>query len=288
MRKSILACLVVACALASVSRAHAIVIPLGNLFDDPINATLASAIASDTFGAQGSVGDLGVYSTVYGGMASPVLIAPGVTFNFVNLGADNNAFAPPFNDSAYGGGSVIRTSGTPMANYTQAGPGINEEQGIGMHASQAITFDLNAIRAAGGLSGAGFVFTGDGGLNDDTNSRVNMAVVVSDANGVSKGYVNGVQVATTQAGDWFFSGSLPPSLVGAGTTAAFNVPISATDLYLTLVSTAAGDGYGGDQAVFSMAQLTSVIPPAPEPASATLLLCGLAMLFKRKSRINLG
>jgi hypothetical protein len=284
MRKTILACLVMACAMVSGSRAHAIVIPLGNLFDDPTSETLANAIASDSFGAVGTVGDLGVYNTVLGNMHVAVNIAPGVNFNFANIGADASVWQPAFNDSAYGGGSIIRTTGVAMGTYTQAGLGNGEEQGIGMHANQTITFDLNAIRAAGALTGYGFTFTGDGGLNDDTGSRVNMAVVVSDANGVSKGYVNGVQVATSQAGDWFFSGSLPPSLIGTGVTAAFNVPISATDLYLTLVSTAGGDGYGSDQAVFSLAQLTSVEPPlpAPEPASATLLLCGLALLYKRK------
>jgi hypothetical protein len=268
--------------------ARAVVIPLGNLFDDPTTETLANAIASDTFEAQAGVGDLGVYTTIYAGLASPATIAPGVSFDFTNLGADNGAFRPIFNDSAYGGGSIIRTTGVAMSNYTQPGLGNGEEQGIGMHTNQAMTFDLNALRTAGGLDGYGFTFTADGGLNDDTTSSVNVAVLVSDASGVVAGFVNGQQVAVSQSGSYYFSGTLPGPVSGRGHTNPFNVSLSSTDLYLTL-ATLAYDGIGSDQAVFSMAQLTSVAPPpAPEPTSATLLLCGLAIIFARKGNYSNG
>ena len=281
--RSVLSCAAAAAAFAVLSHApsaSAQSIPLGNLFDDPAGTSLADAIASDTYAEDAHVEDLGVDTVRVGGLdAASVAIAPGINFNFANVGGGGGSFTPIQNDSAYFT-AVIRTTGTPMSTNTQPGDIDNEEQGIGMHANALITFDLDEIRAAGGLAGTPFTFTGEGGLNDDTNanSSVRAIALVSDGTAVVAGYINGQQVAVAQDGNgnYVFTGTIPDELTGVGNAPAFNVPLSATARFLTLATTSLD--INSDQAVFSMAQLNVV----PEPASLGLLALGSAMLLRRR------
>src|SRR5687767_6898547 len=89
-------------------------VPLGNLFDDPAGTGLAAAIATDTYAEDADTGDLGVQTVLVGGLdAASVAIAPGINFNFANVGGGGASFTPIQNDSAYFT-AVIRTTGTPM------------------------------------------------------------------------------------------------------------------------------------------------------------------------------
>ena len=88
--------------VAQATVASAVVIPLGNLFDDPKLTPLATAITSDTFAATGDATDLGVQTVIDGGLNVPVVIAPGITFDFSNAGGSaGGAFGDFRNDSAY-------------------------------------------------------------------------------------------------------------------------------------------------------------------------------------------
>lgn len=271
---------VVALILATAaSPANAAAVPLGNLFDDDASATLAAAIASDTFGAAAGTGDLGVEVVQLGSLGSPVVIAPGVSFNFSTAGGDAGAFSSVLNDAAYSNGSSfgsIRTTGVQMGTYGNA----KVEDGIGMHANALITFNLDELRAAG-LGTDPLSFTGEGGLNDDVGSGTARAVVVvSDASGVIAGYINGQQVAVGSSGGVFsFTGTIPAQLSGRQ-TALFDVALPAGAKFLTLATTSGPDGNSGDQTVFSAANLNTV----PEPASFSLLGCGLAALLIRRDR----
>jgi hypothetical protein len=134
-------------------------IPLGNLFDDPKLTDLASAIATDTYGAIGDVADLGVAEhgndmDANGGLGT--FIAPGISFDLSTVGGDDT-FADnpnPVNDAA-----LIDVPGNPPGPWpirttgrrSGSGPGPMFEPGIGMHSNQFITFDLDEIRAVGSM-----------------------------------------------------------------------------------------------------------------------------------------
>ena len=81
-------------------------IPLGNLFDDPKLTDLVTAISTDTYGASADTTDLGIaaFGTNLGDHGGTgTVIAPGVSFNFGNVGgADNSNGEPVINDSTFG------------------------------------------------------------------------------------------------------------------------------------------------------------------------------------------
>ena len=264
-------------------------VPLSNLFDDAAGTSLNDAIASDTFGAAAHTADLGVELVQTGGLtqvAPAPALAPAVSFDFTSAGGSTDSFSTVLNDAPYQGGGgygSIRTTGVAMPVYGNA----RIEDGIGRHANALITFDLNDIRAAGGLGSVPFDFTADGGLNDDAlgvPSSVRAVVIVSDADGVLAGYVNGQQVSVTNTGGtWSFDGPIPDEFVGDGAgpyTAQFNVPVPAGATWLTLATTSGSNGHSNDQAVFSEAQLAVV----PEPAALGLLALGGAGLLVRGRR----
>jgi hypothetical protein len=270
--------------LANSRSASAQTVPLGNLFDDPAGTGLAAAVASDTYAEDAEATDMGVETVLVGGLnAASVAIAPGINFNFANVGGGADSFTPIQNDSAYFT-AVIRTTGTAMNANTQPGDIPDEEQGIGMHANALITFNLDEIRTAGAFdAGTLLSFTGEGGLNDDTNanSSVRSIALVSDGTGVLAGYINGQAVAVTQdgGGNYVFSGTVPAELTGVGNAPAFDVPLAPGARFLTLAMTS-GLSIDSDQAVFSMAQLNVV----PEPAALGMLALGGFGLLARGRR----
>ena len=255
-------------------------VPLDNLFDDPAGTVLHAAVASDTYQAEGAVGDLGVVTVIDGGLGSAQTIAPGLSFNFgVNAGGANNAVGGrPANDTYRSVASVpIRTTG--VVDSGLSGPP-KIEDGVGMHADELVTFDLAAIRAAGGLSAFPSYFTARGGLNDDTAAGdLNLAVIVSDAAGyVLAGYVNGERIGTSQSGGvWTFDAAPAKTLTGSGVAnrvAPFAVPIPQQAAYLTLASLSKGNA-SSDHGVFSAATWESAAIPLGnlfgDPAGTSLL-----------------
>lgn len=252
------------------------VIPLGNLFDDPASVSLSSAVSIDKFGAAASDKSLGVERVVQG-WGKQTQIAGGVHFDFTQLGSDGSSHGGVINDGWDASGG-IRTLGQPFPSNAK-----RTEQGIGMHANALVTFDLEKLRQAGLLpADQRFVFRADrAGLNDDTfggdGPSAHLAVIVSRPHrkkdvydGIIAGYVNG-QPATIGENDrvYYFSGEIPAPLKANGVFAKFEVPIPADARYLTLVSTGAGIGPGGntissDHTVFSGARLEQdPLPQAP-------------------------
>ena len=254
------------------------VIPLGNLFDDPAGVSLKSALSIDKFAAAASDKSLAVDRVVQG-WGKQTQIAADIHFDFTQLGSDGNTHGGVINDGwdATGG---IRTLGQPFPS--NAG---RTEQGIGMHANALITFNVNELRQAGLLpADQRFVFRADrAGLNDDTfgsgGPSAHLAVIVSRPHrkkdvydGIIAGYVNGHPVNVAENDRvYYFGGAIPIPLKADGVFAKFEVPIPADAKYLTLVSTGAGMGPGGntinsDHTVFSGARLE--LDPLPSPTVA--------------------
>jgi hypothetical protein len=241
-----------------------VAISLGNLFDDDADVALGDALASNEFKATAEEGDLAVGKVLHG-WGSVADVATGFRFDFQNVGSSAMRHGEITNDgwSAAGG---LQTLGKRIAENAE-----KIEEGIGLHANALITFDLAALRAAGGLdANQAFQFRSDrAGLNDcvfgTTGPEAHLIVLVSgvpDAvtgDGVT-GYVNGRKVDVQQAnGIFHFSGEIPPPLVADGRFASFSLPVPGTARYLTLAATGAnglgGNSISSDHTVFSGARL---------------------------------
>ena len=241
-------------------------IPIGNLFDDKKGALLPSAIVSDPFRSQASVGSLGVTRVVHG-WGNDTEIADGIQFDFKSIGSDSRQHGEITNDgwSAEGG---IRTQGKKCASSIG-----RTEQGIGMHANALITFDLDEIRRAGLISaGLSMTFHVDrAGINDDSfeaASSVHIAVLVSRPHqkestfdAIIAGYIDG-KSATVAENDtvYYFDGEIPEPITADGCFGAFDVPIPVDARYLTIVATGAEisetkNTINSDHAVLSNARL---------------------------------
>lgn len=231
-------------------------INLDNLFDDAKGSNLALAIASDTYQAEGDASDLGVWTVIDGGLNTGQTIAPGVVFNLANAGGGNNVVGgKPSNDTFRNISSeAIRTVGA-------SSPGVEKvEDGIGMHADELITFDLDELRTAGGFVGVDGYFTARSGVNDTAGtlgSIRTVAILSNDSGQVIAGYVNGQRMTVNQSGgQWQFSGSMPDVLAGGGgeRIADKAIPIPPDASYLTLAATSSGSA-NSDHGVFSGAAL---------------------------------
>lgn len=231
-------------------------INLDNLFDDAKGSYLAAAIQSDTYQAEGDTSDLGVWTVIDGGLDTGQIIAPGVVFNLANAGGSSSAVnGKPSNDTFRSiSTDAIRTIGS-------SNPGVEKvEDGIGMHANELITFDLNEIRTAGGFVGADGYFTARSGVNDSagTLGSIRTVAILSNSTGqVIAGYVNGQRMAVTQSGgQWLFTGSQADILDGGGgeRIADKAIPIPPNAAYLTLATTSNGSA-NSDHGVFSGAAL---------------------------------
>lgn len=240
---------------AASASAALVEVPLGNLFDDSSGTSLSDAIATDTYQASGESTDLGVNTVFMGDLSVAQTIAPGVSFNFSgNGGGGSGTSGTPGNDSRRAGEGVpIRTTASVNTSLTSATP---IEQGIGIHSNGLVTFDLNAIRGAGGLANMPTYFTAKTGLNDTSNGGdIRTALILSDDSGnVLAAYLNGEKLAVTQtAGVWSFNSAPARGLSGTGAgnrLAELKVPVGTDARYLTLAVTSNGSGIS-DHGVFS-------------------------------------
>lgn len=267
------------------------VIWLGNLFDDSTTASLEEAMKTDTYQAAAETIDLGVATVIDGGLDVNVeLASDGVTFNFSNYGGfGNKSTGLPSNDTYRSNYSFpIRTTGKQY--NLEAFSGKKVEEGIGLHANELLTFDLDEIRAAGSLEGRAMRFAVDrAGINDDIDfsekrlpSSVRVIAIVSTQTDVLVGYVNGIRVDVQKRSNVYSfkpwrDAAIKP-IVGKRYV-KFDVPVPEHAKYLTLAALSC-DGNdlsaSGDHSVFSGARL-EVLPAAPSNgvASLTRLRSGL-------------
>ncbi len=238
---------------------HGEPIRLGNLFDDHPHVPLADAMRTDTFGAGADATDLGVDRVIAGGDAVQE-IAPHISFDFTNVGWESYGLPYVVNDAWRLDGNLdssagIRVSGTSLDTEGRL------EDGICQTGNTFVTFQLDDLRAAGHLQGKGFNFVCErAGLNDHWVSQkatsMHMVVIVSTATGVREAFLNGAQVAVVERdGRWSVDSPVGEPLRYNGPIVSFHVSIALTDRYLTLVSTTAGDGPGGDQPAWIDARL---------------------------------
>lgn len=239
-------------------------IPLGNLFDDRPPFSLAEAVVSDTWSAVPDCDHLGI-DLVFAGGAAVKEIAPGIRFDFVPLGWLGKAYSQPLNDAVClehaAPASPIRTAGQALTSGTG-----KLEDGIGMHADGVVTFDLDEIRAAGGLDGRPLRFRCDrAGLSDDAVGKgmgtVHCVAIYTDASQVLATYVNGAPHDFHLADGVFVPADVTGTPLKAdGQFAQFDLDLPGSARFLTLAVTAAGDDIGFDHGVWS----NCVLEPANE------------------------
>jgi hypothetical protein len=243
---------------------------LGNLFDDAADVPLEKAMRTDTFQATAEVGDLGVELVLYGTDAVKQL-SPSCRFDLSALGWQEAFCGSIANDCWTVVEPAERTGGIRTIGLGLALDAPKTEEGIGMHANAAITFDLAAIRAAGNLKNAPLAFICDrAGINDNSYgisiASVHMAAVASDLKGVVAASVDGEHVKTEcHDGTWRITSPIGRPLRGDGRFVPFRITLPITTKYLTLIAASAGDVHGFDHAVWSGARL--VVEAAPTPAT---------------------
>lgn len=234
-------------------------IPLGNLFDDAKGTVLSAAIDSNTMGALGDVGDLGVYTVQDGEFQTTQTIAPSVSFDLSNVGTSTEGDGVgPGNDTVNDQvEQPIRTRGVSFTSLDE----IAVEDGIGMSADELITFNLNEIRTSGGLgAGSEFRFRARAALSDwQPNGGSGLAIAIaSDASGgVLGAWVNGQATpVANNGGVWSldFSGGVPAELDASSGAADIDIDLGTDAAYLTLVSGGVNTG-DFDELVFSGARL---------------------------------
>jgi hypothetical protein len=256
--------------------ARAVTISLGNLFDDPVSTPLATAMATDTYGAAADAADLGVDLVRIGNVSGmqPIATAGGFSLSIPLTGTLSSGGIG--NDSFQSGASQsgIRFSGSLLPT-TGAGLFL---QGIGMHANTLITFDLAELRAAAGLSptASGSFISDVYGLNDTAGPAgdVQLWVIVSSVSAPIRAVCNGTTQTITSIGPGAYSTSGTCSVFSYSNRSASNlsVAIDGGARYLTLVgSQAGGTDIFSDHAAWGTPRLELI----PEPSTGLLLGLGL-------------
>jgi hypothetical protein len=259
--------------------ARAVTIHLGNLFDDTASTPLATAMATDTYGAAADAADLGVDLVRLGSVSGTQPIATGGSFS-MNIPNTGSLFSSGIgNDSFQSGASQsgIRFSGSLLPT-TGAGEFL---EGIGMHANTLLTFDLAELRAAAGLSptATGTFISDIYGLNDTAGPAgdVQLWVIVSSVSAPIGAVCNGTTQTLVSIGPGAYSTSGTCSVFSYSNRSAsnLNVAFDGSARYLTLVgSQAGGTDIFSDHGAFGGARLELI----PEPGTGLLLGLGLAGL----------
>jgi len=245
-------------------------IPLGNLFDDGKKMSLVNAIATDEFGAYADNSDLGVWTTI-SGFENPVIVAPGVTFDFQNVGGSKINHSRATNDAIETGDQSrgVRTTGTFEPAIAQ---GRKFEDGIGLHANNLVTFDLADIRRAGSLADdqSFQLIVERMGLNDSAlqavwpNGSVRIVVLIINANAANptvQGSVNGVVTPVSQIdGRWQVQKADLDELKADGKYASLDVSVPGTATHVVIACTGGNGGISSDHAVLSGARLVYRAP----------------------------
>ncbi|MBI1369422.1 MAG: hypothetical protein GC162_12305 [Planctomycetes bacterium] len=221
-------------------------VPLGALFDDAPGVALIDALATDKPTTSPRSPALGLWRVQTGQMDQPAPIAPGVVFDFASVGGGELSAGPPANQAAraMNGYAITLPSDAPAVHHA----------GIGMHANAFISFDLEAIRAAGPVTPTRFAATG--GLNmSSTDGSIHLIALVCDARRPIAAYVDGRRAAIEEAGGvWRVTDELPEPLTPAHREAAFDVPLDESAAYLVLACTSNGP-INSDHGVFAEARL---------------------------------
>jgi len=252
-------------------------VPLGNLLDDDKQTPLRRAIATDQFAATAEASDLGV-KLVQGGTAETVVaLHDAIRFDLGNLGWSAESYTPPTNDAFMPNGTGISTTANKAVENRRY------EEGIGMHANQLLTFDVDEIRRAGEFSLASPVRLAiarmgmnQGSMGLPAESSLHLVVIVSSDTEVLAGWINGQNVSVERDADhWRFAGEIPPYLKHDSQAPSLDEVLPSTARYITLVCTGAGvNAINSDHGVFSPCMLEIIPePPAQEtkaaPASGT-------------------
>lgn len=272
MRMPLLLMSGVALVLGAVARAQSVEpVYLGRLFDDAKGVTLKAAMSKDVLGAGADDTDLGVWIVVSGGLDQPVAVAPGLKFSFVSAGGGKLKHSKACNaavDTASAKDAIgIRTTGKVDPALEK---GKKVEEGIGLHANNFLTLDMDEIRKAGEYPAGQVVrlVVDRAGINDSRADAkwpmgsVRVVALVIKAGGEGKpqvlaGYINGEKVAAAanDQGVWNFTGAIPKELTAGGKYVAFDVEIPPDATHVILACTSGSGGISHDHCVLSGARL---------------------------------
>ncbi len=138
-------------------------------------------------------------------------------------------------DAAQGWEAILKgrePGGPDSLSFGVAGP---FDEGIGLHAAQGITFDLDEMRAEHGEDAVKFVSAIAGEASGQPNGLVNSYVILADADGVID---SRAVLGATDSG------------------ALVQMEIPPTAVFLTFAVGAAGNGIGSDHGAFGLARIT--------------------------------
>lgn len=232
---------------------------IGSIHGQAVEDAMNSHAAAGTFA---NLNNLGVAQLMGGNSGKAMsgtidITGAGASVNIESLGISTGSYTVR-------GIEYNRTDGSRSINIG----GLTS--GLGMHANQLITFDLNEIREASGYSGDEWLnFSALVGSNHtDGSTSVHMSVLVSDAaNNLLGAIVDGkyVQAAETD-GVWSLSG-VPTTYLTNSVTANVNVTLPSAARYLTLVSSDANGSMSCDHGVFA----NPILAATPKEMSLTQL-----------------
>jgi hypothetical protein len=126
--------------------------------------------------------------------------------------------------------------GPDSLSFGAAGPFTN---GVGLHAAQGITYDLEAIRDAHGEANVKF-----------------FSAIAGEASGQAAGFVNAYVVLSDESG--IIASESVLGVTDGGSFVVLEIPDTA--IFLTLAVGAAGNGIGSDHGAFGLARITPTAP----------------------------
>ena len=194
-------------------------------------------------------------------------------------------FTKNFNSAAYteggaynckcGAGNCTVSAWNPLL-----GTADNPNDFIGIHAEDAITFDLNELRDAGCLApNQPLQFTVTATGTHVGGAEATPIVLVSNDEGILAGFVSGVKYDVTEEdGVWYFdtsSGTDYNKTLSNGASADFDVTLGLDAQYFTLAYSGFGSPTSDHFAWLNPMLVPLSFSEVPEPATWVLLLLGL-------------